>query len=164
MDVHHRPRGPQGLHQEVGREWHCYWPPQGCCYSQGMAYSCFLPLTCWSWWLCLAIYVNISWFTIVRTSLKMMHPMVFLSNFFNKSRIFSCCIPLLYYGFFSVFSFLVQGITGHEVCYYFWEFENRLEWEGKRVCNLLNLQTNDPFITTFIYWIPWLMKDNVSIK
>jgi collagen type IV alpha-3-binding protein len=25
----------------------------------------------------------------------------------------------------------VKGVTGHEICRYFWEFQYRMEWESK---------------------------------
>ena len=31
----------------------------------------------------------------------------------------------------SSFTRLLQGVTGHEICRYFWEFQYRMEWESE---------------------------------
>ena len=37
-----------------------------------------------------------------------------------------------------------QGVTGHELCHYFWGPDYRMEWESKYLCFLLTIQAFYP--------------------
>ncbi|PVD19901.1 hypothetical protein C0Q70_20395 [Pomacea canaliculata] len=50
----------------------------------------------------------------------------------------------------------VRGITGHEVCYYFWEFENRLEWEATlESTRIVEWLSDDTFINNNVIKRVW---------